>query len=380
MQATRARIEPTVLAAMIEDRIRAQGPITFAEYMDACLYHPEHGYYTRAQQQPRRDYFTSVDTGPLFGRLLGRQFHEMWEQLGRPDEFMLAETGAGVGTLAAQILDFAADEFPKFYAALQYLAVERSAARRAAQAEALRTHLAGRHFAMASVAPAEIPCGCIFSNELFDAMPVHRLVREGHDLRELYVALGPNGLCEQTGPLSSAALGEYFSGQGIALEESQQAEVNLQACDWIEDAGKRLRRGFVLTVDYGHDASELYDQRHMRGTLLAYQRHRATEDFFRAPGEQDLTAHVNFTALDRWGERAGLIRTGFASQSNFLMALARRSDFADLQSERMSESEQARARLLFKTLIYPEGMGETFQVLIQHQNVDSPELSGLDPL
>ena len=380
MPATRARTEPTVLAAIIEDRIRAQGPITFAEYMDACLYHPEHGYYTRAQQQPRRDYFTSVDTGPLFGRLLARQFHEMWERLGRPDEFMLAETGAGVGTLAAQILDFAADEFPGFYAALQYVAVERSAARRAAQAEALRTHLAGRHFAMASVEPAQIPCGCIFSNELFDAMPVHRLVRGGHDLRELYVALGPNGLCEQTGPLSSAALSEYFSGQGIALEVSQQAEVNLQACDWIEDAGKRLRRGFVLTVDYGHDASQLYDQRHMRGTLLAYQRHRATEDFFRAPGEQDLTAHVNFTALDRWGKRGGLTRTGFASQSNFLMALARRSDFADLQSERMSESEQARARLLFKTLIYPEGMGETFQVLVQHQDVDSPELSGLDPL
>jgi SAM-dependent MidA family methyltransferase len=380
MQATRARTEPTVLAAIIEDRIRAQGPITFAEYMDACLYHSEHGYYTRVQQQPRRDYFTSVDTGPLFGRLLARQFHEMWERLGRPDEFMLAESGAGVGTLAAQILDFAADEFPKFYAALQYVAVERSAARRAAQAETLRTHLAGRHFAIASVAPAEIRCGCIFSNELFDAMPVHRLVREGHDLRELYVVLGPNGLCEQAGPLSSAALGEYFSGQGIALEQSQLAEVNLQACDWIEDAGKRLRRGFVLTVDYGHEASELYDQRHMRGTLLAYQRHRATEDFFRAPGEQDLTAHVNFTALDRWGERGGLIRTGFASQSNFLMALARRSDFADLQSERMSESEQARARLRFKTLIYPEGMGETFQVLIQHQDVDSPELSGLDPL
>jgi SAM-dependent MidA family methyltransferase len=380
MQATRARTEPTVLAAMVEERIRAHGPVTFAEYMDACLYHPEHGYYTKAQQEPRRDYFTSVNTGPLFGRLLARQFHEMWEQLERPHEFVLAEGGAGVGTLAAQILDFAADEFPEFYAALQYVAVERSAARRALQSESLRANFAGDHFSVASELPAEMSCGCIFSNELFDAMPVHRLVREGHDLRELYVALGPNGLCEQTGPLSSAALGEYFGGQGIALEENQQAEVNLQACDWIEDAGKRLKRGFVLTVDYGHEASELYDQRHMRGTLLAYHRHRASEDFFRAPGEQDLTAHANFTALDRWGERGGLIRTGFTSQSNFLMALARQNDFADLQSEKMSESEQARARLLFKTLIYPEGMGETFQVLIQHKNVESPRLSGLDPL
>ena len=380
MQATRARPEPTVLAAIIEDRIRAQGPITFAEYMDACLYHPEHGYYTKAQQQPRRDYYTSVDTGPLFGRLLARQFHEMWERLERPDEFVLVDSGAGVGTLAAQILDLVADEFAEFYATLQYVAIERSAVRRAAQSEALATHLSFRHSQMVSELPAEIPCGCIFSNELFDAMPVHRVIREGHDLRELYVAIGPNGLCEQSGPLSSAALREYFSGQAIALEESQQAEVNLQACDWIEDAGKRLRRGFVVTVDYGHQASELYDQRHMRGTLLAYQRHRASEDFFRVPGEQDLTAHVNFTALDRWGERGGLRRTGFTSQSNFLMALARQSGFEDLQSEKMSQSEQARARLLFKTLIYPEGMGETFQVLIQHKNVESPQLSGLDAL
>ena len=380
MHATRARTEPTVLAAIIEDRIRAQGPITFAEYMDACLYHPEHGYYTKAQQQPRRDYYTSVDTGPLFGRLLARQFHEMWERLGRPDEFVLVDAGAGFGTLAAQILDFVADEFPEFYATLQYVAIERSAVRRSAQSEALATHLSLRHSAMVSGLPAEIPCGCIFSNELFDAMPVHRVIREDHDLRERYVAIGPNGLCEQTGPLSSAALREYFSGQGIALEQSQQAEVNLQACDWIEDAGKRLKRGFVVTIDYGHEASELYDRRHMRGTLLAYQRHRASEDFFRAPGEQDLTAHVNFTALHRWGEPGGLIRTGFASQSNFLMALARQSGFADLQSEKMSESEQARARLLFKTLIYPEGMGETFQVLIQHKTVESPQLSGLDAL
>jgi SAM-dependent MidA family methyltransferase len=380
MQATHVRTELTVLATIIEERIRAQGPITFAEYMDACLYHPQHGYYTKARQQPRRDYYTSVDTGPLFGRLLARQFREMWEQLEQPEEFVLVETGAGVGMLAAQILDFAAHEFPEFYVALRYVAVERSAPRRALQSEGLRAHRAREHFAAASELPTEISCGCIFSNELFDAMPVHRLVREGRDLRELYVALGPHGLCEQTGPLSSAALGEYFSGQGIALEESQQAEVNVQACDWIEDVGKRLRRGFVLTVDYGHEASELYDQRHMRGTLLAYHRHRASEDFFRAPGEQDLTAHVNFTALDRWGRRSGLVRTGFHSQSNFLMALARQSDFADLQSERMNESERSRARLLFKTLIYPEGMGETFQVLIQHKHIESPRLSGLDRL
>ena len=380
MQAMRARTEPTVLAAIIEDRIRAQGPITFKDYMDACLYHPEHGYYTKAQQGPRRDYFTSVDRGPLFGHLLARQFQQMWEQLGRPHEFTLAEAGAGCGELAAQILNFAAEEFPELYGVLRYVAIERSAARRTAQLEALKTQIARKHFASVSELPVQIVCGCIFSNELFDAMPVHRVIREDGDLRELYVGLGPSGLCEQSGPPSSMALREYFSEYGITLEDGQQAEVNVQACDWIEDAGKRLKRGFVLSIDYGHQASELYDQRHMRGTLLAYHRHRVSEDFFWAPGEQDLTAHANFTALDRWGERGGLIRTGFTSQSNFLMALARRSGFADLQSQKMSQSEQARARLLFKTLIYPEGMGETFQVLIQHKNVESPELSGLAAL
>src|SRR5271155_1708725 len=370
----------TPLATTLTEQIRARGPITFAKYMGACLYDPQHGCYTRAEQSPRRDYFTSVDASPVFGRLLARQFHEMWVLLGRPAEFLLVEPGAATGNLAGQILDFTAESFPEFYGALQCVAVERSAARRAAAAPALAPHLAARHFAMLSDMPAEIPCGCIFSNEFFDALPVHRLVREGNDLREIYVGAGTNGLCEQFGPLSTPALAEYLHEQGITLQEGQLAELNLQAGAWIAEMGSRLGRGFLLTIDYGHAAEELYDQRHMRGTLLAYEKHRASENFFRAPGEQDLTAHVNFTALQRDGSAAGLQRTGFTSQSNFLLALARHGDFADLQSPAMTEAQQTRARLLFKTLIYPEGMGETFQILIQHKGVEQPRLSGLDPL
>jgi SAM-dependent MidA family methyltransferase len=373
--------KPTPLATTLSEHIRAWVPITFAKFMDVCLYDPQHGYYTRAEQLPRRDYFTSVDASPIFGRLLARQFQEMWVQLGSPAEFLLVEPGAGAGALAAQILDFAAESFPEFYSALQYVAVERSAARRAgAAAGSLAPHLTAEHFAMVSDMPVQIPCGCIFSNEFFDALPVHRLVREGNKLREIYVGSGPNGLCEEFGPLSSPALAEYLTEQGITLQEGQLAEVNLEACAWIAEMGGRLGRGFVLTIDYGHEAEELYDQRHMRGTLLAYEKHRASENFFRAPGQQDLTAHVNFTALDRHGIRAGLQRTGVTSQSNFLLSLARHSDFADLQSPNMTDSQQTRARLLFKTLIYPEGMGETFQVLIQHKGVEQPRLSGLEPL
>jgi len=205
------------------------------------------------------------------------------------------------------------------------------------------------------------------------------VVRAQGELCELYVGLDGEEFCEQPGPPSTPALAEYFHAQGIRLVEGQQAEAGLAACDWIENAGRRLGRGFLLTVDYGHEARELYNQRHMRGTLLAYEQHRASEDFFRAPGEQDLTAHVNFTALDLWGRRAGLERTGLVSQAWFLLALGQGNEFADLYDQGQSEAERVRARLLLKNLIYPEGMGETFQVFIQHKGVESPHLSGLEP-
>ena len=355
--------------------------MTFADYMEVCLYHPQYGYYSKSDQQPRRDYITSVDASPLFGRLLTRQFHEMWDALGNPSRFLLVEAGAGIGTLAKYVLDFAADSFPEFFSALTYVAVERSEARRAAHASLLESHSARGRFESSSDLPKEIPGGCIFSNELLDAFPVHRVVPQSRELREIYVAFDDErGLHETLGPLSSRRIAEYFAEQGIALHENQQAEVNLKACDWIEDAGKRLERGFVLTIDYGHPAAELYDERHMRGTLLAYQRHRANENYFHTPGEQDLTALVNFTALDLWGRRSGLVRTGLTSQTNFLLSLARHSNCADLEPAGLSDAEQARIRLLFKTLIYPEGMGETFQVFGQHKGIDAPRLAGFEEL
>ncbi|MGB8541600.1 MAG: SAM-dependent methyltransferase [Candidatus Acidiferrales bacterium] len=375
-----ARSEPTPLALLLAGQIRSHGPITFAEYMEACLYHPLHGYYTQPEQHPHRDYFTSADAGPLFGRLLARQLHEMWHLLGRPEPFWLVEGGAGTGRLAKQILDCAAGSWPDFYTALRFIAVECSASRGALQSKNLAAHIQIGKVASQQELPEEVSCGCIFSNELIDAMPVHRLIRERNNLREIYVGLSRNGLCDELGTLSSRALEEYFSNQRISLQEEQQAEVNLAACGWIAEAGEKLKRGFVVTIDYGHEASELYDERHLRGTLLAYERHRATENVYRAPGEQDLTAHVNFSALDIYGQKTGLARTGFTSQCNFLLALARHGDFADLQSDEFSEAEQTQRRLLFKTLINPEGMGETFQVLIQHKGIASPRLAGLEPL
>jgi SAM-dependent MidA family methyltransferase len=367
----------TPLAQLLSERIRAAGPITFVEYMGHCLYHPQFGYYSKAERRRFADFYTSVDVHPVFGRLLARQLAEMWEVLGCPREFHAVEAGAGIGRLAAHILDFAARELTQFYGALRYTAVEQSPARRERHAEILGTHLASGKAASAPELPGEIPAGCVFSNELLDAFPVHRVLFESGALHEIYVAFDGQSFTEEKGKLSSPEIGKYFQEQQITLQEGQQAEVCLEACKWIGNVGRRLERGFVLTVDYGHEARELYNDRHMRGTLLAYSAHRATEEFFENPGEQDLTAHVNFTALDVWGRREELERTGCVSQMAFLVALGRSNEFADLYDPGANEVERVRARLLLKTLIHPEGMGERFQVFVQHKDIAQPRLTGL---
>ncbi len=200
---------------------------------------------------------------------------------------------------------------------------------------------------------------------------------EAGALREIFV--GWDGTCfvEVTAEPSTPALAGYFREQGITLAEGQQAEVCLEACDWIENAGRALERGFVVTVDYGHEATALYSEHHNRGTLLAYHQNTVSEHVLESPGAQDLTAHVNFTALDLWGRRAGLARTGLVTQSQFLVALGRGNEFADLYEPRQTEMEKLRARLLLKNLIHPEGLGEKFQVLVQHKGIEAPQLTGL---
>jgi len=359
----------TPLAELLADRIRRFGPITFADYMRECLYHPVHGYYNKAESKRFADYYTSVDVHPIFARLLARQFAEMWESLGHPAEFMLVEAGAGGGRFASQVLDFCEAKLPAFYAALRYVAVERSAARREQATRPAKRHAAAGHFASSAEVPARIAAGCLFSNELVDALPVHRVVMDGGAMKEVFVDFRDGKFVDFVAPVSTCAISEYFAAQNITLHDSQHAEAGLEACDWISEIGRRLERGYVLTIDYGHPAADLFDEHHMRGTLLAYQNHRAGEDFYASPGEQDLTAHVNFTALELWGKRSGLETAGFTSQTAFLLALGQRNEFADLYGEGQSEAERTKARLQLKTLIHPEGMGERFQVLVQRKGV-----------
>jgi len=372
-------VDGQLLREILTARIRSRGPMTFAEFMRECLYHPEQGYYSRLGAERIGDYYTSVDVHPIFGRLLARQFCEMWELLGSPDPFFVVEAGAGVGRLAGHILDFTAREFPLFYGALWYVAVERSTARRGQCAERLAVHAAAGRVVATGEIPSAIPAGCIFSNELLDALPTHRVAMKEGALRETYVDVDVDGneFIELLRDPSTPKLGEYFQEQGIALQEGWQGEVCLDVCEWIENAGRALQRGFVLSIDYGHEARALYDERHNRGTLLAYRNHVVTENILDAPGEQDLTSHVNFTAVDLWGRRAGLERTCLVTQSQFLVALGRGNEFGDLYEAGESELEKLRARLLLKNLIHPEGLGEKFQVLIQHKGIVNPQLTGL---
>jgi SAM-dependent MidA family methyltransferase len=374
-----AAAPPSPLHRKLIERIHAGGPITFAAYMDACLYDPEFGYYSGAIDRRRADYYTSVDISPVFGRLLARQLEEMWRALDRPAQFTIVEGGAAAGALARHVLDFAEERLPEFYSALHYFAVEISASRRElAQAALARHSSAGR----ASIG-VEIPsfdCGCIFSNELVDALPVYRVSMTAEGLRDIFVDVDGDRFVERELPPSSGEIPEFFARQGVALRLGQQAECGLAACQWIEDVGRKIASGFVLTVDYGHEAPEFFDERHMDGSLLAYSRHRVSEDFYRAPGEQDLTSHVNFTALDIWGRAAGLERLGLVSQTRFLLGLAGSNNFADLEFDGCSEMEKTRARLSFQNLVNPEGVGERFRVLIQGKGVGKVTLSGLADL
>lgn len=357
----------TSLEELLAERIRRYGPIPFADFMRECLYHPVHGYYCKPESRRFVDYYTSVDVHPIFGRLLARKFAEMWEQLGRPREFLLVETGAGVGRLALHILDFCEAKLSEFYDAVCYVAVERSAMRREQALARLGRHAALGRLRISAEIPSEIPTGCVFSNELIDALPVHRAVMDKGVLREILVGCQHGKFVDVVAPVSTCAINQYFAIQGITLLEGQHAEAGLEACDWIQEVGRRIERGFVLTIDYGHRAADLFDEHHMRGTLLAYREHRVNEDFYAPPGEQDLTAHVNFTALETWGKRSGLETAEFTSQTAFLLTLGQGNGFADLYDPGQGEAEQIRARLQLKTLIYPEGMGERFQVLLQRK-------------
>jgi SAM-dependent MidA family methyltransferase len=373
-------VNPTPLKALVLDMIRRTGAITFERYMALCLYHPEFGYYTQGRERTgvAGDYFTSSDLHPVFARLLARQAAELWEVMGRPRPFTWVEMGAGRGIFAGDFLSWTKGALPDFAAALDYVAMEPGPLeRQRIQARLADLGLTREVRLLAHLEELAPLVGCFFSNELVDAFPASVVVRTGGRLKEIYVAADGDELYEKAGPLNDAAIADYVARYANRLEEGQRIEVNRQALEWIRALAAKLTRGFVISIDYGDTANRLYTPDRPRGTLLAYRGHTASEDFFATPGENDLTAHVNFSALVDAGKAAGLEVTGFTTQERFLLALGEANEFADVYDPGQGEAEQLQARLKLKRLISPTGMGNVFKVLIQHRGLPKPQLRGL---
>jgi len=368
------------LLPILLDLIRRAGSLSFERYMELCLYHPEHGYYMQGGERTgmRGDYFTSPDLHPVFARLIARQAGEMWERLGRPPRFTWVEMGPGRGYFSHDFLAGAKHQNPAFYDAIEYIAVEPSERQRAH----LRERIAAADFApniriVPSLGEVDQVTGCFFSNELVDAFPVHVVTRSSGRLKEIHVAAKGGRLIEKIGPMSGTELAAAVARYAPDLEEGHRAEINLRAAEWMRAVAARLGRGFAITIDYGDLAPRLYTLDRPRGTLMAYREHSAGEDFYRSPGETDLTAHVNFSALIDAGNEAGLELAGFTTQERFLLALGEENAFRDICDPGESEIEQLQARLKLKRLINPEGMGNIFKVLIQQRGVEPAKLTGL---
>jgi SAM-dependent MidA family methyltransferase len=372
------------LGELIAERIRTGGPISFAEYMELSLYHPELGYYARAARRTGRagDFFTSVDVGPVFGELLAKQFAEMWRILQSdspiPDPaFDLVEGGAGNGRLARDVLDAAARRDPDFYRAIRLSLIEISASARAAQTDILGPHAALLRHSVASLTGlarlSENIHGVIFANELLDALPTHAVAMTENGLREVFFDYRDGRFVECLRELSTPRIAAYLSRAGVSIRQGWRAEVNLAAEDWMKAAARALAKGFLLIIDYGHEEGELYGASHSSGTLAMFKQH--TTDFDRQePGTYDITAHVDLSAVGNAAKREGMAVLARLDQTYFTMGLGLDEM---MNSPQGFEPAALQRRLALKTLMLPGGLGSTHKVLIFGKGVGTPQLSCL---
>lgn len=372
------------LRTLIVRRIRDRGPLTVAAFMQLALYHPALGYYARAPRRTGRagDFYTSVDVGPQFGALLAAQIDEMRRLLaGGGPGIDLVEVGAGNGQLARDVLDEAESRYPELHAAVRLTLVETSPAARASQPETL-----GRHRVRLHGRAADLPdriSGVVLANELLDALPTHAVAMTAGGLREVFVDVDGGRFVERLGPPSSPALGRRLERLGVTPEPGWRGEINLAATDWVRTAARRLARGFILLIDYGHPARALYAGRHAAGTLTSFQRHvvdtaRAGPErpdgpaWLADPGERDITSHVDLTSVERAARDAGLEMLGRVDQTRFLLGLGA----LDTPAEAGDPAAALRRRLALKTLLVPGGLGSTHQVLVFGKGVGRPALKG----
>jgi SAM-dependent MidA family methyltransferase len=359
------------LEQLVREEILTRGPMRFDRFMELALYHPEHGYYAQARPIGRTgDFFTSVSVGPLFGRLLAWQFRQMAELLDEP-EFWIVEQGAHDGRLARDILE-EGRHTSEFWDKLRYLIVEPSSARREEQARLLadfgpRVRWLDRLEAW----KGEKPAGGFFSNELADALPVRLIEGAGGDWHERRVGLDSEQGLNWTLADADAELRLAIGALPLVPMDGFRTEIGLAARAWASQTARFLRRGYRLTIDYGFPASAYYAPFRRDGTLTCYRQHRRGDDVLDAPGEQDITAHVDFTALARAGERAGLETLGLVDQMHFLIGIVKEHVERGGRSVDLGPDVKA-----WQTLTHPSYLGERFKVLVQGRDAPAA-VSGL---
>jgi SAM-dependent MidA family methyltransferase len=374
------------LIAAIADRIHnsPQRQITFAEYMSLVLYHPQHGYYASNAERISEsgDFLTSPRLADDFGEMLTIQLYQIWQILGEPQLFNIVEMGAGQGLLAAQILAYSSRVYPEFFRSIDYIIIETAPAMIGTQKIRLKD-LPVRWCEWAEISDRSIN-GCFLSNELIDALPVHQVIVIKDKLQEVYVTNGDSPrerLCqrdrvfvETIAKLSTAKLEEYWQLNWINLfsdryPDRYRTEVNLAALDWAKLVAKKLQRGYIISIDYGYTADRYYNPMRSQGTLQCYYQHTYHNDPYINIGNQDLTAHVDFTAIQNQGELLGLQTVGFIQQGLFLMALGLGERIAAISNISGGDVQSLlRRRQNLHQLIDPMGLGK-FGVLIQSRGL-----------
>ncbi|MFY9610955.1 MAG: SAM-dependent methyltransferase [Blastocatellia bacterium] len=349
-------------------RIGSEGPLTFRDFMEAALYDPNHGYYQTGRRKigPEGDYYTSSNVHPAFGAVLARAFVDLSGEIGAHDQLhTIVEMGAGTGRLAFDVLKALRERHPAFFQQVDYVIVEASEEMATREREilvGLDDHV--RWSSLAALERAPIT-GIFFSNELVDAMPVHRVRIKQSCLEEQYVTVG-EGLMLRWGEPSTPRLMNYFERTGVRLTEGQIAEINLDAIEWLARVSGAIERGFLITIDYGDVSPLLYAEGRQKGTLRSFYNHRLIDSPLERVGEQDITASVNFTALMEYGRHSDLETVSYERQVAFLV----RMGLIEMIEERQDKSpsrEELTERLALKNLFVPGGVSDNFRVLIQRK-------------
>jgi SAM-dependent MidA family methyltransferase len=361
------------LRQRIEQEIRECGPIPFSRYMELCLYDPELGYYSRhaAQFGKAGDFYTSSDVHAVFGRLMARQFDEMWRVLGSPAPITVVELGPGRGLFAQDVLDWSAKKFPGFFRALRYVLVEGSPALRQRIEDTFRQHLESGKATVRQANETIAAPTIVFANEFFDALPVEVLSSQG----SLRVGSEHGRFVETWVPPSAEEL-EFLDRYSIHPEPGERVEVPLAAQQCGRQVSGEIHQGFLIAVDYGYTRAEQLAGRH-RGTLKAIRQHSVSANPYEAPGEQDITADVNFTALVAAAERQGMHAHKLITQSQFLMGIGEANQFADAFEDCRLPQERAKVALQLKHLVTPAGMGESFHVLVASKGIEKEKVAAL---